>query len=98
MNSITLRLATPQDAFQLEGLATLDGASPPHGRTIIAESDGAIVAAMSIPTGAVIADPFRPTADAVDLLAHRRSHLIGDDGRVTRRLFALLRPARAQAA
>ena len=41
----------------------------------MAEADGALVAAHAPATGATIADPFRPTAEVVELLELRGSLL-----------------------
>jgi hypothetical protein len=42
---------------------------------LIAESGDEVVAALSVDTGARVADPFRRTADVVDLLAYRARRL-----------------------
>jgi len=41
------------------------------GDLLIAETGNEVVAALSLDTGAGVADPFRRTADVVDLLAYR---------------------------
>jgi hypothetical protein len=66
--SIVLRRAVARDAAALDRLAQLDSKQLPAGTHLIAESDGVMVAALSQPSGIVVADPFEPTADAVDLL------------------------------
>ncbi len=38
---------------------------------LVAETGDEVVAALSVDTGARVADPFRRTADVVDLLAYR---------------------------
>ena len=43
----------------------------PTGDVLIAETDDELVAALSVDTGERVADPFRRTADVVDLLAYR---------------------------
>ena len=45
------------------------GTSPPVSP--VAETDDEVVAALSVDTGERVADPFRRTADVVDLLAYR---------------------------
>jgi hypothetical protein len=78
--SLLVRPAHAGDADTLRLLAALDSAAPLTGTVLLAESDGKPVAAMSVDTGAVVADPFEPTADVVALLrvaaqpALRRGH------------------------
>jgi hypothetical protein len=76
--ALTVRLATPADAFSLRRLAAIDSASPPTGDVLLAEMDGELWAALSIDTGTAVADPFRPSADLVDLLRFRARRLNGD--------------------
>ena len=52
----------------LERLAALDSRRVPSGELFVAEVGGRLVAATSIDTGAVIADPFEHTASIVELL------------------------------
>jgi hypothetical protein len=66
--SVLVRPAHGGDADTLRLLAALDSAAPLTGEVLLAESDGQPVAAMSVDTGAVVADPFAPTADVVALL------------------------------
>lgn len=73
---LTIRMATPADARTLTRLATLDSARPLAGRVLLAEADGAPIAAISLGAGAVTADPFEHTADAVRLLRLRRYQLL----------------------
>jgi hypothetical protein len=68
-------MAAPADVGALRRLAQLDSAPPLSGRVLLAERDGAPLAALSLETGAATADPFQPTADAVRLLMLRRSQL-----------------------
>src|SRR3954468_21712035 len=65
---VTIRHAHPADLRALERLAALDSRRLPSGELFVAELDGQLVAAVSIDTGAVIADPFEHTAAIVDLL------------------------------
>ena len=50
-------------------------ATVPAGDLLVAETGDEVVAALSLDTGARIADPFRRTADVVDLLAYRARRL-----------------------
>jgi hypothetical protein len=73
--AIELRPASCADAGALERLAELDSARVPDGALLVAESAGALRAAISLETGEAIADPFTPTAHVVDALrAHAAGH------------------------
>jgi hypothetical protein len=73
---LTLRDATDADAADLLRLARLDSqARPPSGRLIVALDEGVLVAAMSVESGATIADPFRATAPIVALLQLRAEEM-----------------------
>jgi hypothetical protein len=50
-----------------------------RGQALLAESDGVAIAAISLRTGLVTADPFRHTAHAVHLLRLRRHRLLRQD-------------------
>ena len=75
--AVTIRRATDADAFALRRLAVIDSASPPTGDVLLAEMGDELWAAVSVDTGAAIADPFRPSADLVDLLRLRAERLAG---------------------
>jgi hypothetical protein len=79
---LTIRVAAPEDADALRRLAALDSAAPLAGRVLLAESDGVPVAAVSLANGAVTADPFHYTADAVRVLMLRRYQLARMSGDV----------------
>jgi hypothetical protein len=70
-SSVLIRAARGSDGPALRRLAELDSRPLPEGDLLIAESDDEVVAALSIETGDRVADPFRRTADVVDLLAFR---------------------------
>jgi hypothetical protein len=65
---LTIRRAQPADLADLERLAVLDSRRLPSGELLVADVDGQLIAAVSIDTGAAIADPFEPTATIVELL------------------------------
>ena len=65
---LTLRVARPDDDPALRRLAQLDSSRPPSGPVLLAVVGSEPVAALSVETGAVVADPFRPTADVVAVL------------------------------
>ncbi|MEO8688485.1 MAG: hypothetical protein ABI611_09735 [Solirubrobacteraceae bacterium] len=72
---LVLRRSGSFDTDALARLAQLDGAPRPAEAVLVAELDGEIVAAVPFDGGRAIADPFRPTADLVDLL-HARTRLL----------------------
>jgi len=72
MPLLTIRRARPEDDQALRALAILDNALPPTGEVLVAQLDGAVVAAISVTDGRSIADPFRPSADTVEILRLRR--------------------------
>ena len=84
---LTIRFASAADAPALERLAELDSSYVPHGLVLVAEVGGELWAALSVESGHAIADPWRPSADAVLMLAQRsrqfkrisrpRSHRLG---------------------
>ena len=71
MTNINIRDSRPTDAAELRRLAALDSATVPHGELLVAEEDGRVVAAYSPDDARAIADPFRHTADVVDMLRVR---------------------------
>jgi hypothetical protein len=89
--TIALRTAQPSNGPALNRLATLDSAKTPAGQALLAEVDGELRAAVSLETGQAVADPFRPTADLVALLAVAATATRRPGSRVRRRLA---RPAR----
>ena len=77
MNStaLSIRTARHEDYVALYSLAALDSRLLPSQPLLVAEADGEIVAALSLQTGESIADPFRRTGGAVDMLRLRASQL-----------------------
>jgi hypothetical protein len=65
---VTIRHATAADFPALERLAALDSRRIPTGELFVAEAEGRLLAATSLDTGAVVADPFEHTASIVELL------------------------------
>jgi hypothetical protein len=71
---LTIRHATAADFPALERLAALDSRRIPTGELFVAEAEGRLLAATSLDTGAIVADPFEHTASIVELLrAHAGS-------------------------
>ena len=73
--TVVIRAARGSDGPALRRLAALDSRPLPEGAVLVAEADDEVVAALSVDTGAKVADPFRRTADVVDLLAYRARRL-----------------------
>jgi hypothetical protein len=84
-DSLTIRFATPADAVALHMLAALDSALAPSGKVVVAEVDGELWAALDVESGAVIADPFRPSGELLDLLRLRVERLAERPARQRRR-------------
>ncbi len=63
--------AVPPTPPRIAALAQLDSARPLTGPSLVAENDGRLVAAVSLHDGRVVADPFTPTADVVEMLRLR---------------------------
>jgi hypothetical protein len=78
---VTIRRATAADRATLERLAALDSARAPVGDVLIAEVGNEAAGAIEIASGATIADPFRPTAELVELLSLRAARLHGSADR-----------------
>jgi hypothetical protein len=64
--SLTIRHANAADEADVARLAALDSSRVPSGELLVAQLDGNLVAALSVDTGAAIADPFEHTAAIVD--------------------------------
>ena len=94
--TVTIRMAVPTDAPALSQLAQLDSAPPPAPvPMLIAEvGGGGLRAALPVDGGPAIADPFRPTAELVTILAERARQLAPPSARRTARRWSLLRAAR----
>ena len=65
--SITIRLAAPDDSRAIERLAQL----------LVADVDGELWAAVELGCGTVVADPFRPSGDVAEFLLRRFERLNG---------------------
>ena len=95
---IAIRPARLDDSVALWSLAALDDALVPAGPLLVAEAGGELVAALSIATGEAIADPFRRTADALELLRLRSHQVPREPSRPRGRLLGRLRGRPALAA
>ena len=95
VQTISIRRAVEADRAVIERLAALDSSPTPTGAILIAEVGDEPQAAMQISTGVTVANPFRPTANLVELLSHRAASLRESSG--SSRRFRL-RQRRAQPA
>ena len=94
---VTLRMRSADGDGALAALASLSACPPPKGWYVVAEVKGEVVAALPLGGGAVLPNPFRPTAQLLPLLELRVAQLTGERPH-TRRLperFALPRWSRA---
>jgi hypothetical protein len=97
-STLTIRMAAPGDVAALDRLAQLDSAplrlSVP---TLLAEVGGELRAALPLDGGPAIADPFRPTAELVAILAARARQLAPSPRKAGRRRRLLRGPRPATA-
>ena len=73
--TVVIRRAAEADAPAVARLAALDSARVPRGDLLLALVEGAPWAALSLDDGRAVADPFRPSSEAVDLLRIRAAQL-----------------------
>jgi hypothetical protein len=71
LQPLVIRPADERDRLSLNRLAGRDSSTVPAGELLVAEVGGELHAAVSIETGAAIADPFRRTRELVALLRLR---------------------------
>ena len=81
-DSISIRPFADSDARAVREVAQRDSSTVPAGMLLVAEAGGRVRAVLSLDTGEVVADPFAPSAELVDLLRARARQL---DGRPVRR-------------
>ncbi len=72
---VLMRRATESDAARVRVLARLDDKRMPAGPFLVADVAGEIVAAVSLSSGVVVADPFRLTSDLVAMLRLRAAQV-----------------------
>ena len=86
MLPVTIRLARDSDLAQLVRLGERDTRPLPDGPLLVAERKGSIDAILSLTTGEAVADPFKRTADLVELLrAHARRRESSPSAPMTRK-------------
>ena len=75
---VTIRVYSPPDTSALNRLAPLDSSHVSAGPFLLAEIGGELRAALSLTDGAILADPFYPTAAVVQLLVIRAQQVGGN--------------------
>ena len=70
-DALVIRTARDEDAGALARLAVVDTQRTLDGPVLVAETDGRIMAALSLSEDRAIADPFHRTADLVSMLQVR---------------------------
>ena len=80
-STLRIRQARHTDAAALEQLASLDSSHAPSGDVLIAEVGDELWAALSLDDGHAVADPLRPSADAVLMLGARGRQLRREERR-----------------
>ena len=73
--SVLVRRATAGDHPSIRTLALLDSRRIGDGPYLVAEIADEMLAAMSLTTGTIVADPFRRTREAVELLRMRAAQI-----------------------
>jgi hypothetical protein len=86
-DSISIRPFTDSDVQAVREVAQRDSSVVPAGMLLVAEFGGRVRAALSLDTGEIVADPFAPSAELVDLLRARARQLNGRPARRRRGLF-----------
>jgi hypothetical protein len=88
---VTIRWATPGDVRELDVLAELDEAPVPAAPLLLAFVGEELWVAFSPGTGALISDPFRPSAEVAELIRERGRQLtVPEPGRSRLRAVRLL--------
>lgn len=94
---IAIRRARDSEMPLLHDLAEIDSAQPLEGAVLVAVVEGRIWAALALDGERVIADPFLPTAPAVELLRLRLAQLRASERRPQRALLPRRIARRARA-
>jgi hypothetical protein len=95
--TVAIRRAHDGDVPRLHDLAELDSRTPLEGPVLVAVVEGEIWAALGVDDDRVVADPFLPTAAAVELLRLRVRQLRVASGRPRRRVLPRWSAGRARA-
>ena len=75
LEDLSIRLLSEADNAALDRVAGRDSSTRPLGEVLGAEFDGELIAAISITTGEIVADPFVRTDAARSLLVLRAAQL-----------------------
>jgi hypothetical protein len=75
LDELSIRRLSDADAEAVERVAERDSASRPAGELLGAEANGRLIAAISVTTGEIVADPFTRTDAARSLLQLRAAQL-----------------------
>lgn len=78
IDGVNVRMMRPEDRVALTRLAAVDSGPIPFGAWMVAEVDGELLAALPLAGGRALADPFRHTADLVELLEMRVAQMHAD--------------------
>lgn len=70
-STLVIRVARSDDEAAIDRLAQLDGGRLDGSQLLVAEADGEVLAAVPLSGGEPVADPFRPTAQLVEMLKLR---------------------------
>ena len=84
IQELTIRLADADDERALQRLAERDSATVPAAPLLVAAMGAHLIAATSLADGRVIADPFRHSAGAADLLVERVRQIATTASAITR--------------
>jgi hypothetical protein len=95
--AVAIRRARNADLPLLHDLAELDSARPLVGATLVADVNGRPWAAIGLEDERVVADPFLPTAAAVELLRLRARQLAAAGGSTSSRVLPRWIARRARA-
>ncbi|HZA59280.1 MAG TPA: hypothetical protein VE523_08880 [Solirubrobacterales bacterium] len=87
---ILIGVVGPREGGELRRVAERDSGAVPTGCVLAGRVDGRLVAAISVTSGRMVADPFVHTAEIRELLSERAAQLRGE-GLRGRRLGRLLR-------
>ena len=96
-SDVTIRATTPADRSVLSNLTALGSRRYLSGRGLVAEADGETIAAISLTSGAVVADLDRVHPRLVHSLRRRRYQILRQGGDVGRSVNLLRRLAPAVA-
>lgn len=97
-SELTIRRSRTSDAPAVRRVAARDSAAVPSEPLLVAAVGGEIRAAMSLADGAVVADPFYPSADLVAVLRVYAGQAVRAARSPTARTLTFERPRRARLA